>query len=72
MFGVGRIRDVISRRSKTDHYRCPLRSLLFKGGRELSLESNRFPEILIERGVDREGYFGPGLRLLVVASGFVL
>jgi len=40
---------MISRRSKTDRYRCPLCFLLFRDGRELSLGGYRFPGTLIER-----------------------
>jgi len=48
LFGAGRTRGVISRRSKTDHYRSLLCSLLFGGGRELFPRGYRFLKILIE------------------------
>ena len=44
------IRGVISRRSETDHYRCPLFFLLFRGGRELPHGGYKLPGTLIERG----------------------
>jgi len=72
LFGTRRACDVISKRSETDRYRYPLCSLLFRGGRELFLRGYRFSGILIERGAEREGYFGHGLRLLATASGFIL
>jgi len=50
LFGAERIHGVISRRSKTDHYRYPLCFLLFGGGRELSLGVYNFLGTLIERG----------------------